>query len=181
MPVQAAMTILEDHAALLTEVEELDGFVSHTRGEVQARSDPRRALQAFERAENECREAGQEYNYRVAQVARASLLVRSGDPAAAARCADALRGLRDAGMWTQVWMMIRVVAELMVDRGEARTALALLRAADADPLSPPVLNFEWERLARVRAAAVDAADGSGPFGEALTRVGALGVALEALG
>lgn len=178
---QAAMAILEDHADLLAVVEEVDGFVSYTRGEVLARSDPRQALQAFERAETQCREAGQEYNYRVAQVARASLLVRAGDPAAAARCADALRGLRDAGMWTQVWMMIRVVAELLLDRGEAMTALDLLRAADADPLSPPVLNLESERLARVRADAEDAAHGRDPLRAALTRVGALGVVLEALG
>ncbi|MGB5937698.1 MAG: BTAD domain-containing putative transcriptional regulator [Ornithinimicrobium sp.] len=182
---QGAIAELDAHTDLLAEVEEVDGFVSYTRGEVLVRSDPRSALTAFERAEAQCLGAGQEYNYRVAQVARASLLVRTRDPAAAAACLDTLAGLRDSGMWTQAWMMIRVVAELLVDQGSPTTALALLEAADADPLSPPVLNFEDERLARVRAAAVGALAEGAPNAQsahrpALTRVAALSLALKAV-
>lgn len=148
-----------EHTDLLTVAGAADGFVSYTRGELIAAEDPEGALDAFERAEARCRDAGVEYDLRVTQVARAAVLIRLGNHAAAiSACVEALIGLRDAGMWPQIWMLLRLIAELLVERGEPSTALALLDAADDDPLAPPVLDADRARIAHLREVAVGAGD-----------------------
>ncbi len=168
------------HASLLERVAAVDGFVDYTRGELMMAEEPERALRAFERAEARCRAAGLEYNRMVAQVGRASVLVRLDQEGAVPACAEALTDLREAGMWPQVWMMLRLVAEFLAPRGAPGLALALLDAADQDPLAPPVLDAEGDRLARLRNHAAEAA-GGGPLDVAVSgRVEGVRLALDAL-
>lgn len=169
----------DGHADLLEKVGAVDGFVDYTHGELVVAGDPETALADFERAEARCRAAGLDYNLRVAQVGRTSVLIRLGDDTAVAASSQTLAGLRDAGMWGQVWMMVRLIAELLVQRGAPSTALALLDAADADPLAPPVLDFDRERLAHLRDLAIQSG-GTATDVPVPGRVTAVQMALDAL-
>lgn len=174
----AAAQWVSSESSLLDQVGAADGFVSYTHGELMVRADPAGALRAFDHAEELASSQGHGYAVFVAQVGKVGALTRLGEDSAADICLDALVGTREAGMWPQVWMLLRLAAELLVDRGDADTATALLDAADADPFAPPILTGDVGRIARIRAAATStAARAASP---PLSRAEAVTAALEAL-
>ncbi len=139
------------HAALLDRFGTVDGFAAYTRGEMLATRDPEAALHWFERAYQQCAEAGHTYNGDVAAVGRTAALIRTGRRGQAAdACRQVIRTLRSAGMWPQVWTAVRLAAELLADLDDPEPAATLLAAADADPLAPTVLADERSRQRRVR-------------------------------
>ena len=139
------------HAALLDRFGTVDGFAAYTRGEMLATRDPEAALHWFERAYQQCAEAGHTYNGDVAAVGRTAALIRTGRRGQAAdACRQVIRTLRSAGMWPQVWTAVRLAAELLADLDDPEPAATLLAAADADPLAPTVLADERARQRRVR-------------------------------
>lgn len=176
-----AIALVAEHEALLDAAGTTDGFVSYTRGELMAKDDPQGALRAFEHAQARSRAAGHRYDGRVAQVGRAGVLVRLGrDDAAIRACVDALTDLRDAGMWPQVWMTLRLVAEVLIRRGEPTTALALLDAADDDEFAPAVLDPDRARLAHLREIAARESGAGAAHAPLPGRGDAVRIALDAL-
>ncbi|MFI9168468.1 BTAD domain-containing putative transcriptional regulator [Streptomyces lincolnensis] len=135
---------------LLTELSRLDGFVTYTRGELAAQHDPALALALFDRAHRQCRAQGNVYVGEIAAVGRAAVLIRLGrDEEAVAACHELLGSLRRLGMWPQLWMVLRLTAELMVALGDHATAAALFTAADSDSLAPAVFGCDRELHARM--------------------------------
>ena len=53
---------------------------------------------------------------------------------------------RRAGMWPQVWIVIRLISELLVSEGRYRPAAVLLAAADADGAGPDTTGDDADRL-----------------------------------
>ena len=149
--VERAERWMSAHAALLDRFGAVDGFAAYTRGELVATRDPEAALHWFEQAYRQCAAAGNSYNRDVAAIGRAAALLRTGrrGPAADA-CRQLIRTLRSAGMWPQVWITVRLAAELLADLDDPEPAATLLAAADADPLAPTVLADEQARQRRVR-------------------------------
>lgn len=58
-------------------------------------------------------------------------------------------------MWPQLWMVLRLAAELLVAVDDPEPAAVLLAAADEDPLSPSVYGPDLERQTALRAAISD--------------------------
>ncbi|MDN3021895.1 BTAD domain-containing putative transcriptional regulator [Streptomyces sp. S.PB5] len=139
----------------LTELSRVDGFVTYTRGELAARRDPALALDLFARAHRQSEAQGNVVVREIAAIGRAALLVRLGrHEEAVVACHVLLGGLRRLGMWPQVWMVLRLTAELLVALDELGTAAALFTAADSDRLAPTVFGTDrdlhagmWARIA----------------------------------
>ncbi|MFB4314964.1 BTAD domain-containing putative transcriptional regulator [Actinomadura sp. 21ATH] len=139
-----------------------DGFVSFTRGELLAASDPEAALDWYERSIAASDRVYQAYMANVARVARAAVLIRlKRHKDAVAACREVIGEVRETGMTAQVWTILRLTAELLADLGDAGTAAMIVTAADADPLAPAVMGPDRERLARLRAVAPSARPGDG--------------------
>jgi predicted ATPase/DNA-binding SARP family transcriptional activator len=157
---QAAERWLAREEVLLTEVSRLDGFVTYTRGELAAERDPERALGYFEQAYRQCDVQGNTYVREVAAIGRTAVLVRLGRHAeAATACLELVESLRRLGMWPQLWMVLRLTAELLVALGDHATAAALLTTADSDSLAPAVFGVDRDRHTALWA---DIADRLGP-------------------
>jgi predicted ATPase/DNA-binding winged helix-turn-helix (wHTH) protein len=91
--------------------------------------------QAIERA----RTVDATFTVGVAGVTRASAQAARGDIAAAAQSyAELIHHWLRSGSWTQQWTTLRHVAELIED-SDPLTALSILRAAQSDRFSPPML------------------------------------------
>ncbi|MGW2381157.1 AfsR/SARP family transcriptional regulator [Streptomyces sp. NPDC001658] len=152
---ESAERWLNRQEVLLTELSRLDGFVTYTRGELAAQHDPALALALFDRAHRQCRAQGNVYVGEIAAVGRAAVLIRLGrHEEAVAACHELLGGLRRLGMWPQLWLVLRLTAELMVALGDHATAAALFTAADSDSLAPAVFGSDrelhagmWRRIA----------------------------------
>ncbi len=142
----AAERWLAGHGALLARVEAVEGFIAYTRGELAAESDPEAALAWFEQAYRQCDAQEHTYNREVAAVGRAAVLIRLGRHAdAVPACRGLIDSLRRLGMWPQLWMALRLTAELLVALDDPEPAAVVLTAADADPLAPAVLGPERDR------------------------------------
>jgi hypothetical protein len=147
---------MSEHDELLADVGRSDGFVAYTRGELLAGEDPNAALSWFDLAYRQCDVAGHTYNREVAAIGRAAVLIRLGRHAEAVpACRRLIDDLRGLGMWPQVWICVRLTAELFVARDDPEPAAGLLAAADRDPLAPPLLGPDadrraalWARIAR---------------------------------
>jgi predicted ATPase/DNA-binding SARP family transcriptional activator len=144
----AAEARLAEHADVIARIADRDGFVAYTRGELAAGTDPGRALDEFETA---CRLAdaqGHRYIREVSWIGRTAVLIRLGRGGEAARsCRTGLDSLRSSGMWPQLWVMLRLAAELLVDLGGADVPARLLAAGENDPLAPAVHPPERRRHA----------------------------------
>ncbi|MFE9647644.1 BTAD domain-containing putative transcriptional regulator [Streptomyces sp. NPDC006365] len=155
----AAARWLARDEALLAEVNPVEGIVAYTRGELAADQDPFRALAWFDEACQRCDAQGQTYIREAAAVGRAAVLIRLGRHSeAAAACRGLVDSLRRLGMWPQLWMVLRLTAELLVALGDHATAAALLTAADGDALAPAVLGTDRDRHAVLWAAITDRLD-----------------------
>jgi predicted ATPase/DNA-binding SARP family transcriptional activator len=147
---RAAQAWLDAHHGLLAEVGAVDGFVAYTRGELAAGLDPVRALSWFELAHRQNDERGDSFNRDVAAIGRAAVLLRLGrHREAASALRSLLEPLSRAGMWPQIWITVRLTAELLADLDDPAPAAALLAAADHDPLAPPILAADRERYNRL--------------------------------
>ncbi len=143
------------HQDLVARVGRGDGFVAYTRGEFAAGERPEVALDFLEQAYRQCDSAGHTFNREVAAIGRTAVLVRLGRwEQAVPACADGAERLRAAGMWPQLWTVLRLSAELLTEIGDPAPAASLLTAADTDPFAPHVLGPDadrqqrlWERIA----------------------------------
>jgi hypothetical protein len=137
---------------VLAAADTVDGFVAFTRGELASPTNPAAALRWFDRSRQLSARSTQTYVGHLAAVGRTAVLIRLGRQAdAIAACAEQIVSLRRVGMTAQVWTMLRLTAELLGSLGDVDTAVAILDAADADPLAPAVMGPDRERQARLRA------------------------------
>ncbi|MDG4823266.1 BTAD domain-containing putative transcriptional regulator [Asanoa sp. WMMD1127] len=142
----AAESLLASEADLVGQIEDRDGIVAYTRGELAAASDPARALAEFTRSYELSDGQGHRYMREVALIGRTAVLIRLGRSAeAASSCRRSLSSLRSSGMWPQLWTMLRLSAELLVSSGSAEVAAVLLAAGERDPLAPAVHPPEQRR------------------------------------
>jgi predicted ATPase/DNA-binding SARP family transcriptional activator len=178
---EAATRWMDREAELIAEVEPIDGFVAFTRGELMSRGDPLTALREFDRAYRLCDDRGHTYNRQVAAVGRASVLVRLGrhDEAVAA-CRGLIEDLRTLGMWPQLWISLRLTAELLVALGDYETAAVILAAGAADPLAPAVLDADRERHERLWVRIAERLGPRPPAAVPANRTGVVNDALAAL-
>jgi predicted ATPase/DNA-binding SARP family transcriptional activator len=143
---RGARAWVERHEALLAEVAEVDGFVAYTQGELAAATDPESALRCFDQAYRQCDKRGHTSNRAIAAIGRAAVLIRLGrHPEAVVECRRLIGELQRMGLWPQLWIVLRLTAELLVALGDPEPAAMLLAAADADPLAPAVLRVDRER------------------------------------
>jgi predicted ATPase/DNA-binding SARP family transcriptional activator len=148
-----AMRLMDADRQLLDAIGELDGFVHYAYGELDSERDPPHALASFERAYRLGEARGYRYNRDLAGIGRMAVLIRAGRGAEAVPALrDLIEELRSVGMWPQLWAVLRLCAELLVDRDDAESAAVLLAAAAGDPLAPALLDPEVERHAKLWAA-----------------------------
>ncbi len=131
----------------------------YVSGECLLDADPGRARQLLEGAIESARRHGDRYLLGVAMASRASIEARSGATDAAARSyVEVLEHFRQAGNWTNQWVTLRSVIDVLVDLGRCEQAALILgatrrahEAAGSDPFGNDV-----ERLGsvenRIRAA-----------------------------
>ena len=74
---------------------------------------------------------------------------------AARACRSLVENLRSVGMWPQLWIVLRLAAELLVARADHEAAEVLLAAADADALAPALFGPDLARLEALRAVIAD--------------------------
>ena len=140
----------------LERVGQLDGFVAYTYGEVAAASEPELALGWFEQAYRLCAAKGHFYNREVAGIGRVAVLIRLGRyQEATLGCRSLVENLRSVGMWPQLWIVLRLTAELLVALENPEAAAVLLAAADADALAPAVIGPDLVRREALRVVIAD--------------------------
>ncbi len=152
----AAARWLTRGAPTLERVGQRDGFVAYTYGELTAASEPELALGWFEQAYRLCAAKGHSYNREVAGIGRAAVLIRLGRyQEAVLGCRSLVENLRSMGMWPQLWIALRLSAELLVALENPQAAAILLAAADADALAPAVFGPDLVRQEALRAVIAD--------------------------
>ncbi|QOV34405.1 winged helix-turn-helix domain-containing protein [Streptomyces ferrugineus] len=145
---EAAERWLTRKEVLRTELSLVNEFVTYTRGELAAEHDPSRALACFEEAIRGSDTRGNTYVREIAAIGRAAVLIRLGrHTEAVVACRELVESLRRLGLWPQVWMVLRLTAELLVALGDHATAAALFTASDSDSLAPAVLGTDRDRHA----------------------------------
>ena len=126
-------------------------FAQYAAGEVAALTDPSRAARMLAEAAQEADRVMAEQVSRVARLALCALLVRGGRHEEAATlgarlCAD----LRLMGAWTQVWTLVRVLAELLAARELWSESAFCLGAVEGAPGAPPAVGQDVPRYAELR-------------------------------
>ncbi|AFR49398.1 putative ATPase [Gordonia sp. KTR9] len=160
----------------------------YVSGECLLDTDPVRARQLLDGAIGSARRHGDRYLLGVAMASRASIVARSGDTERAALLyVDVLEHWRQTGNWTNQWVTLRSVVDVLVELGRSEPAALLLgairrasRVAGSDPFGSDV-----ERLRsaenRIRDALGDTtADDFVATGAAVTPSDAVDVSLTAL-
>lgn len=126
-------------------------FTLYAEGEVLARSDRATATVRLREAATEAERIGAAQVSKVARLALLARLVRDGRrDEVRSLGGPLLRDLHRTGSWAQLWTMLRVVAELLVDEGAAADAAFLLGAAAHDPSAPPLMGEDVGRHATLR-------------------------------
>lgn len=126
-------------------------FARYAAGEVEARTDPQAGAALFRQAVAEADRVDAEQVSRVARLALFALLVRDGQhEEALALGLRLVADLRRLGAWNQIWTLLRVLAELVADRGRPADAAFLLGAAAGASTAPPPMGPDIERYAELR-------------------------------
>lgn len=132
--------------------EASQAFARYAAGEVEARTDPSRGARLLAEASAEADRVDAEQVGRVSRVALFALLVREGRHQEAVPLGlRVLADLRRLGAWTQVWTMLRMLAELLTQTGHWAEAAFLLGAAQGASSAPPPVGQDIERYAEVQA------------------------------
>ncbi|MFE0751786.1 BTAD domain-containing putative transcriptional regulator, partial [Gordonia sp. NPDC058843] len=99
----------------------------YVSGECLLDSDPARAQQLLDGAIESARRHGDRYLLGVAMASRASIEARSGDTERAARLyIDVLEHWRQTGNWTNQWVTVRSVVDVLVELGRSEPAALIL-------------------------------------------------------
>lgn len=123
-------------------------WACYAGGEVRLDTDPDRALALLERAVAVSATTGERMVAGAAQLSALSLRCRLDQPGD--QDLTAYHGLiehwRQLGAWTPLWTTVRNLVELLVQRGDDRTAARLLGAAEASSTASPTYGAQARRL-----------------------------------
>jgi predicted ATPase/DNA-binding SARP family transcriptional activator len=123
-------------------------FLRFVKGECRAQTAPEQALGLLDEAIGLARDCQAWFVEGVAALTAASLRARHGDPASAMPAlADLLHHWHRSGNWTQLWIILRNVAELLV-RVEQDTAAVVIAAAAEVAAATPTFGTESELLSQ---------------------------------
>ncbi|SEK60530.1 Predicted ATPase [Blastococcus sp. DSM 46786] len=121
-------------------------FARYAAGEVEARTDPSRGAALLGEASAEADRVDAEQVGRVSRIALFALLVRGGRHDDAIVLGVALFAhLRRLGAWTQVWTLLRILAELLTEKGRWADAAFCLGAAQGAAAAPSPIGQDVER------------------------------------
>jgi predicted ATPase/DNA-binding SARP family transcriptional activator len=110
----------------------------------------------------------------IASTVLVAALVRNGQRAdAVEQLPVLLRRWRRTATWPQLWMSLRLAAEVMADAGADAQAATVLAGADADPDAPIVTGADAEHLTEM-VACIEARLGTVAFAAANARAGVIG-------
>lgn len=141
----------------------------YSKGESLLETDPAQALGPLGEALEFADAAGNVFMKGLALVSNTSLRGRHGDPLAALRLfEDVIHHWRRSGGWTQQWLTLRNLLELLARVGAHEPAAVLYGACTASAASPPTYGPEADRLKTVVGALV-ATLGEEAFGRAKAR------------
>jgi predicted ATPase/DNA-binding SARP family transcriptional activator len=142
-------------------------------GEALLDQQPDRAREALDRAVVAGRAAGNRFVLGVALVSAASLHARHGDPHQASHLFDeAIDYWSQAGTWTQQWITLRNVVDLLIRLDAAGPAAVIYGAVTTSSTATPPYGADAERLAS-HAGALRTRLGAAQFSAALARGKAL--------
>jgi predicted ATPase/DNA-binding SARP family transcriptional activator len=162
----------------------MEAWIDYAEGEALAETQPDRALDLLTRALELAELSGARFITGVAGLTHVSLLARRGDPAAPARILELIEHWREAGVWTQQWITMRTVVDVLVQGDDAEGAAVLLGALTTSEWGAEIFGADAERLAKARAAVETALGGRVADlisnGEMLTDVEAVHHAVERL-
>lgn len=123
-------------------------FARYAGGEVTARTDPSRGATLLAEAAVEADRVDAEQVGRVSRVALFALLVRGGrEPEAVTLGLELFAELRRLGAWTQVWTLLRMLAELLAEADRWSDVAFFLGAAGGAAGAPPPVGQDIERYA----------------------------------
>ncbi len=149
-------------------------WAEYVLGEALLDQDPDRAREALDRAVVAARVARNRFILGVILVSAASLHARHGDPHQALHLFDeAVDYWSQAGNWTQQWITLRNVIDLLIRLKADEPAAVIYGALAASPTATPAYGTDAERLAG-HAAGLQARLGAGTFTAALAHGRALG-------
>lgn len=149
-------------------------WAEYALGEALLDHEPDRARQALDRALVAARTAGNRFVLGVTLVSAASLHARHRGPHQALRLFDeAVDYWSQAGNWTQQWITLRNVIDLLVRLGAHEPAGVLYGALTASGTAAPPFGADADRLA-AHGAALGTILGADRFAAALARGRALG-------
>lgn len=146
---------------------------AYVEGERLVVEDPVAAVDPLRRAVDLADAVGAPFVWGIASTSLASALVRTGrSDQAGPLLRRLLRHWRQARSWPQVWITVRLTAELLASSGDHEGALVLLDAADHGAGATPVTGTDLQRHRAIR-------DRAGLDRDGQARVAALAGALSA--
>ena len=126
-------------------------FGGYVQGELTIAADPDGAVDLLAEAVTRSGDAGADFVVGLAGTALVSVLTRTGrHDDALPRFADLIELWRRSSTWPQQWTTLRLLAELLAQRGDLHTAGLLVEAADRDPAAPAVTGKDAARLGLLR-------------------------------
>ena len=145
-----AMVARAQAAATGSEIPSHRAWIHYVAGETEAVAGSGAYQAELEAAIVGGEQSGATFVSSVARVTLASQQARSGDVAVAAVAfIELIEHWLRGGNWTQQWITLRNVAELLVEIDD-RTALALWAAAAHDPFAPVLVAEDARRVAEMR-------------------------------
>jgi predicted ATPase/DNA-binding SARP family transcriptional activator len=140
-----AMAEASRRPSALAFADYVDGEQALERGQDEV------ALELLRASADSAWSAGATFVWGLSSTVLAATLVRRSDHDAAAReLPTLLRRWRRTATWPQIWMSMRLVAEVLAAKDHAMAAVTVLAAADRDPAAPSLGERDRERLAQLR-------------------------------
>lgn len=125
----------------------MKAHVLYSQGESLLEVDPLRALAPIEQALDLAASVDNVFMKGLALISATSLRGRHADPRLALRLFDdVIQHWRRGGNWTQQWLTLRNLVELIVRLGADEPAAVLYGACTASTTSPPIYGPEVQRL-----------------------------------
>ncbi|MGD9996507.1 MAG: BTAD domain-containing putative transcriptional regulator [Ilumatobacteraceae bacterium] len=140
-----AMAEASSRPSALAFADYVDGERALAHGEAEV------ALDLLRAAADRAWSVGATFVWGLSSTVLAATLVRRSDhDAAALELPTLLRRWRRTATWPQIWMSMRLVAEVLAAKDHAMAAVTVLAAADRDPAAPSLGERDRERLAQLR-------------------------------
>lgn len=126
--------------------EAAHAFALYADGELVVAEEPARAAALFRAAAALAADIDAQHISQVARLALCAVLMRTGNQDDVLDLAQPLlHDIRRAGAWPQAWTMVRLTAELLLERGRPAESALLFGAADIASGAPPLIEADIAR------------------------------------